>query len=744
MLTRAVFRRLIYGALHSEIPYWQPSTLQCSRRTRDTGNRAPLPTIPQRSLFGFSGDKSAKTAKSAVLSGYEVLTQLNNQLSQGIRPIPPPDIAEAFKAFFGAKERTSAPLEEVEALQAQGAFEYLNRIGPRTDEVILSSKDLRVALKALMVEPKNGGYGSHLRLATHFYEELERQNAIPSELGKVDDGEVHNTDFARGIAAYVNILSRSGQASKARDLVEKYWESSLKEGRSGPWAEVLKGFISEGNADELSKTVALMTKYDVPFHADIHRAIVTAYAKKGEAEAAKKWYDHPVVDSATSRPGTDAAILELCIQKNEYEWGEKVFRKCLERETPSRKIWGLILKWSAAKGRGVDEIERMMNVMVRRNEGKPGDTHISPDIDMINELVELANSRDDPYTAERYVALGQKWSIQPDARTYLLQLDYRIKIGDLDGARASYSKLQSEETSEDQDVPFVNKLIVALCEKNQPYNHIMSIVEEFSERKASFEPSTVAALARLHLRRSEMEQVDGLLSTHTLSYSLDQRAFIRDVFISFIFDRANNTTSCWEAYRILRTHFPEIPTSIRTSLMTEFFSRKRSDMGTHVFGHMRQSPHRNQRPTSMTYRACFEGIARAGGDVESLQLVHNMLKLDTEIELDTRLFNGLMLAYTASGNPARALEFWEDIVHSKEGPTYSSIQIALQACELAAFGERTARDIWARLQRFGIRVTKDIHAAYVGALAGQAKFQECVDLIEKMEQVTGEKPDTLV
>lgn len=743
-LTRAVFRRIVYNALHPEAPYLQQPAKQCCHQSRKPWNTASLPLVARRSLFGFSRSKPAKTIKKSAESGYDVLIQLNNQLSQGIRPISPPDVAEAFNAYFAAKERTSTPLEEVEVIQALGAYDYLRRLAGGSDEVSLSSEELRIALRALTAEPKNGRSEAHLQLATRLFEEFEPKKPTYPKLEELDGAAPQDTDFARGVAAYVKILSQSGQAKAARDLIEKYWEDSLREGRFGPWTHVLRGFISEDNADELPKTLAVMEKYDVPFHVDIHRAIVTAYIKKGNLKAVKKWYDFPIAGSAQPKPATDAAVLELCIRENDYEWGEQVFRKGLAKDVPSRKTWGIIMKWSAAKGKGVDEIDRMMNVMVRRNEGKPPEMQVSPDIDMINDLVELANSRDDPYTAERYVALGRQWNINPDARTYMLQLDYRLKVGDLDGARTAYSRLQSEETTENQDVPFVNKLIVALCEKNQPYDQIMSIVEELSERKFHFEPPTVAALTRLHLRRGEIEQVDGLLSNHTFNYSLDQRAFIRDVFISFVLDRTNNTALAWEAYYVLRTHFTETPAAIHTTLMKEFFSRKRPDMGTHTFCYMRQSPRRNHRPTTMTYKACFEGIARAGGDAESLHLVHNMLKLDTEIDFDTRLYNGLMLAYTASGSPARALEFWEDIVHSKEGPTYNSIQIALQACEGAPFGLKTAKDIWFRLQRFGIKVTKEIYAAYVGALAGQGTFQECVDLIDKMEEEVAVKPDTLL
>jgi len=125
-------------------------------------------------------------------------------------------------------------------------------------------------------------------------------------------------------------------------------------------------------------------------------------------------------------------------------------------------------------------------------------------------------------------------------------------------------------------------------------------------------------------------------------------------------------------------------------------------------------------------------------------VVHNMLKMDSGIEPTTRLYNALMLAYTACEEPNRSLEFWEDIINTSEGPTYNSIQIALRACEEAPFGDREAKRIWARLKRMDIEITKQIYAAYVGALAGSALLDECKKLVEEMGKEVGSEPDSLV
>ncbi|KAL8830157.1 MAG: hypothetical protein Q9191_001599 [Dirinaria sp. TL-2023a] len=700
-----------------------------------------MPSIPRRTLFGFSRKKPAtKSQTPNEHPGFETLVVLNSQLRQKVRPTPPHEVAGAFKAFLRAHDRPhkiSPPLAKEQVREIAGAFEYLRSTADDVEGIGLSNGDIRLALRVLSAQPDDGRYEAHLQLADQLYEELVTRRSM----GEGEGFRGNDIGFESSVALFIKILSRSGQAKKAREILRQYWQSGLKQNGPEPWSNVLRGFANEGKKEEVSATVASLPTYGVPFDSAIHAAIVIEYAQKDDIESTKTWYDHPIADARLPQPLTNHRVSELCIRKGEYDWGEKIFRSNLETKQPTREAWASILKWSAAKGKGVDEIERMMNVMIRRNEEGSG---IPPDTDMINELIELAISKEDPYTAERYVALGQKLNLQPDARTFLLQIDYRMKVGDLDGARAAYSNLQNEDNTENQDPRLINKLIVVLCERDQPYEKIMPIVEDVSERRIRFYPRTIAALVRLHLNRAETHQANELLSTHTLHYQPEERDSIRETFVSYILTRGNRTALAWHAYLTLRDYFPDTPVTTRTKLMTEFFARRSSDLGIHVFGHMRQSPNRSQRPKSATYKACFEGIARAGGDMKSLQIVHNMLKLDTEIEPDTRLYNALMLAYTACGNSSRALEFWNDIVHSREGPTYNSIQIALQACEVASFGDESARDIWLRLTRFGIKVTKEIYAAYVGALAGQGHLKECVQLVEKVEAEIGEKPDALL
>ncbi len=733
-LTRHIFRQIIHNELYSSTRCWFPATYRCLRAPRGP----VLPTVPRRTFFGFGRKPKRQPKPVNYEPGFETMMELNKRLSMGARAPTPPKLAKAFADFFRSKQKAQLALEDIQAQYALETFRHLQRTYVEDHDFGLKSEELRMAMSMLkMVGSGKFQYKAHNELAKAVFEELNKRRET------MKDDQEPPVPFYQDLWSFVQVPARFGHALYARDLIEKYWEDSLKRVGVSPWSRVLKGLIREDRVEELQKTVDIMQSYNIPFDPKLHETITVFYAaQQADMEMTKKWYQHPIANRGTPSNLTDTTVLKLCISKSELDWGDPIFKSLVERTPEEKAPWDVIFQWAAAKGRSVDEIERMMEVMVRRQ--KERGLTLSLDMETINGLVELANSRNDPYTAERYVALGHKWGFPPNARTYLLQLDYRIKVGDLGGARTAYARLQGEELMNSEDLPLVNKLIVAFCaEKRQNYDAIMSLVEDLGERKARFEPETVAALSLLHLQRGEMEDLVDLLHTHAFHYGLDQRALVSEVLTSHVLKHSTSTSHAWDTYNILRQTFSEIEIPTRVALMQHFFTRNRSDMATHVFGHMRQQQIRSLRPTVSTYAACLSGIAKAG-DLESLETVHNMMKLDSEIEPNTQLYNALMLAYTGCGKPQTAQGFWEDIVHSREGPSYASIQIALRACERAAFGERVARDIWGRLKRFEIEVTREIYAAYVGSLAGHNLFAECVKLINDAEKEAGYKPDALL
>ena len=65
--------------------------------------------------------------------------------------------------------------------------------------------------------------------------------------------------------------------------------------------------------------------------------------------------------------------------------------------------------------------------------------------------------------------------------------------------------------------------------------------------------------------------------------------------------------------------------------------------------------------TSLALFAAFMGTARLK-DLESLEVVHNQLKLDYNLDVTTTVRNSLILSYTTCEMPRRALDFWDEIV----------------------------------------------------------------------------------
>ncbi|KAL9124254.1 MAG: hypothetical protein Q9217_006403 [Psora testacea] len=740
-LTHRIFRQLVINALYTDLRLPTiPLSYRCLQQRRPAApSRAPL-LSQKRTLFGFSRKPKRKPKPANYEPGYEVLLELDERLKMGVRPPLLAEVAEAYKEYVRHKKWKRAWLEEQQVEHIKTAYLYLRSQGGSARALGLSLEDVALTFKILGREPPLGYQSrSHISFSTLMFDEFKSSKDDANAEGYLSDK--YDAQLQSNFVAHIQVLSNYGGVLHARELVEKYWASTLKGSRRSPWLIIIRGMIREGQAEEVESTIKSMQDHDVAFNAILRDQIMTFYAEdKEDVAMTMRWYHHPVVGSQLVSNSPTVVALQLCIRKSEFQWGDKIFKSLMGRNPDDKNSWDMILCWAAAKGRGVDEIERMMEVNVRRNKDRP---HLHPNMGTINRLVELANLKNEPYTAERYIALGQKWGFQPNASTYLLQLDYRIKVNDLAGALVAYAALQSEDLSTVDDVPYINSLICAFCaSRSQNYDTIMSLVDDLTKRKAPFSPQTITALSKLHLQRSEMDDLADLLNTYAFHFSFPDRNLVRSVLLDYILDLSSPEHRAWETYNILHTVFSETTTETRVQLMQTFFARGRPDMATHVFSHMRQTKVKPQRPTTSAYVACLEGIAMAG-DAESLETVHNMLKLDSEMEPNTKLYNALMLAYDGCGDPGRALEFWEDIVHSREGPTYGSIRIALKACEKAPFGERAARAIWERLKKFGIEITREIYAAYVGALAGHGLIEECMRVCEGSEK-EGVKADALL
>ncbi|EPE35328.1 hypothetical protein GLAREA_11027 [Glarea lozoyensis ATCC 20868] len=725
-LTRSVFRRL----LSSEgFTFPCPSQSAITARRSPSRNASPIFLHPQRrSIFGFSRKPPRQPKEASVDPGWLEMLKFLEMQHIGARLPPSPGVAMALKKFVVDKESNN---RAVNSLQAGHVLRVLEHLKGETDEVgsfLLSNDDLMSCMAIMKTVPEEDPE-KHIAVAQAVRGELSRRGFVE--------------DFGQ-LSLMIQILAAGGQPTSARDLLHGHplaqpSSTAQKAKRSSRllFSFILKSFADQNNETEIRKTLDLMERGGHSYTPQLQNAVVEFYVRRGDVESTKFWIRKPLA-GGTIRADTLALVLKLNVAKGEVDWCKDVFREVLDSEYIDKDHWDVVLLWAAgALGKGVEDVERMMKVMVRRNRRNE---EVRPDINTINGLVELAISLNDPYLAERYINLGAKWNIQPNVRTFILQMKYRVDAGDMAGAQAVYDSLQAEEVLDEGDLPVINRYLRALCSRPNTFDRITTILADLDARKARLEPDTTAEIAMIYLERESIQDMYDILQTNVYHYSLEERARIRDRFVNFCIDQIHSDAQAWDAYQVVKSIFDETETAIRTQLMQAFFARKRPDMASYVFGHMRQHHLTTRKPTLETYIACFEGIASCK-DAESLDMVHNMFKLDSAMEPNTKLYNALMLAYTAIDDGDRALEFWVDITNSTEGPSYQSLEIVFRACEVAPFGYTTVKETWAKMRRMEIEITRDVWQAYIGALGGRGKLEEAKDAILNGEKEYGLKPD---
>jgi hypothetical protein len=755
-LTRHIFRQILRN---------EPVThVQClytinSPRLKPTTTPKYLPQRSQRSLFGLPRRPKQNGLDPSRDPGYEHLIVIKNLLTQKIRTPSGDFIAKVLTTFFNTKQKDRTQLLDIQLEHALPTFKHLLEIQKDDEGARLSQGVLQAILEVLGREQRTDNDGAASEMADLVFQELQKQLNGPSPVA----GTLESSNpFWKNLQLYVDSLMKCGKAIKARDVLVKEWSK----GPDGPkelqlWTELLSAFQAQKNDNEYQNTVKIMQENGVELDLEAYRTLCLECAARDDIEGTKKWYREVVSKKETRPLELTLALLRLCIRHEDDEWGQALVNTLLEN-TPEKRSWDLILQWAVVTGRGVDEVERMMRVMIRRSEIEG--QALDPDVETINGLIELANLRNDPYMAERFVALAEKWKIRPNARQYVLQMEYRLKVGDLDGARAVWRKLQPLEVPREDEVRLLNRLILGLCNaKSREQGVLTAFIEDLQERRGRFEAATLAAVVVLHLRSNEPSDATALLNSHALHYDRSGRALVSSAIADYILDPRTPTAYAWPAYTVLRQVFTETPRDVRTTILKSFFARARPDMATHVFAHMRQSAFSHQRPSVEAYIAVLEGIASAAepnntttpdasttgseaSDINddampsasalassSLPVVLNMLRLDSSVEPDTPLRDALMRAYLRTGQPARALELWDDTVYSREGPSYASITLALQACgeiEGRDEGIAKARGIWQRLQKTRVEISTAAWEAYMTALARQGDVDGALQLVE--------------
>lgn len=672
----------------------------------------------------------------------------------------PQDLVKGLNTFFRSKKETKAPLQDYEVKYALAALRHLKSVSVPEETDYLAEVREFDGLKALLVVPSSS-VESHVELAAFLGEQQRKRATQKAGEDVEDEASNESTAYAsEGKSAssllFIQVMASYGQFDEALEGAlqqdRQYKRSQnprakYKQSMGQIWNAIVQGCVRVDDEAQLLKVIEQMKELSVVPPVMTACAIVDFYLARDDLDAALDWYPHRTgeiqhnyrSEQIAAASKSACGIVLVSLRKGRQEVCEALIRQLTD--SPSSKAWDAVILWAAGNGKGPDEINRMMDVMIQRSASARNP--YEPDSVTINNLVKLANMRKDPYLAERFIHLGESRGISPDANTFIMQMEYRLSISDIDGARAAYLRLRATDTSGNQDVPIVNRLIqTMLATRRYPDETVMALVDDLNERNGLFDVDTVAALTLFHLQRDELHDLVDLLHTQTFNFSIAEREKVRDVLVNFCLDSRNNNTRAWDAYVICHQVFSETGRDIRTGIMRSFFERRRGDMAVHVFDAMRQHQDPAIRANADTYAEAFMGIGRSA-DSESLETIHNQMRIDQEIDRPpTKLYNALMFAYSECGQPGRAFAFWNDIATSREGPSYNSIILAFYVCERSpGQGDRIAQDIWEKLMKMDVEMTRELLTGYASALAGNQLVEEAKEVVKGMEEEYGMKPD---
>ncbi|KAK4452320.1 complex I intermediate-associated protein 84, mitochondrial [Podospora aff. communis PSN243] len=741
-LTRNAYRRLLAG--HGWLwPCLTPSGRshysQCRPRPPA---QALLRHPPRRSFLGLFQPPPREPKQPVVEPGYDVLLKFRAMETEDARPPDRKQLIAGLARFFRGKYKSRLPITETQAFLAHRVLRYLVDNPPDGEGAVddIEPQVLKTGLMVIQSLDKSIKSRDFVELAKLLYAELEwRRKAQAGEELKRSE-EAYYVNFE----AYLACLTRFGASLEALELLNEYRATlSVQEQAHGNfgklWSHVLQGLVHEGREKELLAECQRAMDLGIGYSQTLHYAMTSFYINQDDVEEVKRWFERPIKGGGAVSRSLLLAVFSFAARNGLQQWGQSVIEK-LALTKPKRYLWDLSYRWSVlAMDTGVEGIKQMIAKVKE-------ETGLEPDGTTINHLLEAAIEKKNPFLAERFVSLGAELGIEPTPSTYLLQMDYRLDAKDLSGVEHIYQKIINRELEfpDKRAREVLSKYLSVLCRAEKPdIQRILDVTGQMEMyHPACLLPDTIVDLCMVLLHNDQQFDVIDTLSLHTVMLGLQDRAKIWKALVDYCLDTKVSTARVWDAYSLLRQFFPETEPADRVRLMEAFFARRRPDMACNIFGHMRGHANPVQRPTADIYVRCLEGLGRWPHH-ESLKLIHNMLKMDTTVNVDTRIRNGLMIAYTAVGDPSTALEFWEQISASSEGPTNNSLAAVFWACERLEFRSEMAKKLWKRIQRLDLEVPPSVLNAYCGALAGQGQLNEVKEAIGSMEATQGYSPSPM-
>lgn len=657
------------------------------------------------------------------------MVDLKRSLEERSRAPPNFTLAKAFQLFFSTRVEVPGSINLFQARLLSITWKHMKAQQDELDDQewdnVFSTESLERMLYVLSeVECLPEARGTVLKIARFAYLEL-----------CADHGFGPNRISRPALLIYINLLSMNGSPEEARHVIINFG-GQLRGAKPSPWLTVLKGFAMKDDRRQLRKITQELDQYGVKFDQSSHEELINILVAHGLFNAARTVFECPIAGNSEPSIAAKFAVIKSAILQSELEWAKPIFESLPHGPTPETA--GITLLWEAARGNNASSLSEKIKTWSSANPQIENAITTSD----LNVLIEYANAVQNSQLAIDLETLAKTWGLVPDEETYLLLLEAAVNSSDVERTLEILESRVDPGILASGHIALANRLITMLClskEKEVLFERISALLDPLFQDHVSLAPETVTALTTMLLYRRDFGAVSELLRPRLGTFDDKGKGLVRVAFVDFIMDRSQKDDDVWDIYELFKMAFPETGVSTRTELMCSFFDRNRSDLAALVFGHMRQIEDTARRPKPDTYARCLQGIARAA-DSTNLELVHNMLKLDVEVDLNTRILNGLMLAYAECEMPEKSMEIFRQILQSDEGPSQKTLAIFFKACESHNDGAYEAMKMLKKIRKLDIEVDRRLYSSYIEALAAQCEFDLATAAIDNMEAEIGVPP----
>lgn len=437
--------------------------------------------------------------------------------------------------------------------------------------------------------------------------------------------------------------------------------------------------------------------------------------------------------------------------------GNKLFNQLLDfKSTKSHDplFWDPVLKWMLFRGDSLGVIKHTLyeqNAALGRNlhtepdnshgsalvRTVPDDRYSSAVTSTLDHLVDVALRIDNEKAAATiYEEFFPAFDVMPTVSTDELRLETLIRTKKAEAAKSLYDDLRFQ--GHRLPASTVVRLIQTLASSDHrlPLEVQSVFFDLLNDQECPPETYTASfsILATLLLRIGDYPRIRQALQDRQIDRVPNWQNALSNICLEVISDPKNVwLESLLPVYHILqRWAANTISVSHRHMLMQKLISHGRTDLGLELFHDMRNSD--VSQPTRDTYAIMLSGCAKTR-DAQTLEHIHNALRLDSSIEPDSALFNSLMLAYSRSRLPEKALAIWEVLSESSRLPDVQTASLALAACvHLPRYGLIKARKIWTFMEDNHIEPLASSYASLLSVFASVGKWDGMMGLLERMDR----------